>query len=159
MSLQKELGFPRPIIHRAHEALLSVVVTGNLLTREAQRALAPYGITEAQFNVLMILTYQSEDGGMSQTDLGRMLLVNRSNVTGLVDRMEKAGWVRRIPSPSDRRMNRVEITPEGTGLLERAHHAYYGRVETIMRDLPDTERRGLVELTEKVRRGIRNQEG
>lgn len=156
MSLQSELGFPRPIIHKAHETLLSIVVTGDLLTREAQRALAPFGITEAQFNVLMILTYQSEDGKMSQTLLGRMLLVNRSNVTGLVDRMEKAGWVRRVPTEDDRRMNQVVITQEGTDLLKRAHHAYYERVEAIMRDISSSEWKNLVELTEKVRQGVRN---
>lgn len=156
MSLQKELGFPHPITHRAHEALLCIAVTGDLLAREAQRALAPFGITEAQFNVLMILAYQSEDGEMSQTRLGRTLLVNRSNVTGLVDRMEKTGWVRRVPAADDRRMNQVVITTEGSGLLERAHRAYYERVEAIMRGLSTSEWRNLVELTEKVRQGVHN---
>ncbi len=150
MSLHQELGWPRPIINRAHEALMNIAVTGDLLEKEANRVLAPFGITEAQFNVLMLLVYQSE-GDMTQTRIGEMLLVNRSNVTGLIDRMEKAGWVRRTSIEVDRRVKFIEITPEGKALLGKAHQAYYARVEEIMSDLSGADWTCLSELTERIR--------
>jgi len=115
--------------------------------------LAPFGITEAQFNVLMLLVYQSE-GDMTQTRIGEMLLVNRSNVTGLIDRMEKAGWVRRTFTEGDRRVKYIEITPAGKDLLRQAHQAYYTRVEEVMSGLSEAEWTCLSELTERIRAKI-----
>lgn len=153
MSLQQELGFPNPITHRAHEALMNIAITGDMLSAEARRVLAPLGITEAQFNVLMLLVYQS-DGYLTQTKLGGMLLVNRSNVTGLIDRMERAGWVRRTGAPGDRRAKIIEITESGRNLLENAHRAYYARAEEIMGGLSETDGQCLNNLTEQIRRRI-----
>ena len=90
MSLQNELGFINPIETRAHEALMNVVLTSALLVKQGHRLMRPFGLTDAQFNVLMLLKYQSDNGELNQTDLGNMLVVNRSNVTGLVDRLEQA---------------------------------------------------------------------
>ena len=91
MSLQKELGLPNPLEAPGHEAVLNIVLTGELLAKEGDRLLRPFGLTDSQFNVLMLLKYQVKGGGINQTRLGQMLLVNRSNVTGLVD---TAGTVR-----------------------------------------------------------------
>ncbi|MBD3266643.1 hypothetical protein GF373_08235, partial [bacterium] len=84
MSLQNELGFVHPFENKAHETLLDVVYTGLVLQKEGYQILRPFGLTDSQFNVLMLLKYQTRDGAMNQTKLGDMLLVNRSNVTGLI---------------------------------------------------------------------------
>ena len=113
MSLSEELGFPRALANEDHEALLNILVTGEFLKKESSRLFEPLGITGAQFNVLILLLAQTEDGTMSQSDLGRLLTVNRSNVTGLVDRLEKLGLVARVSDNGDRRVNRVALTEEG----------------------------------------------
>jgi DNA-binding MarR family transcriptional regulator len=133
---------------------MNIVITGEILSKEAHQVLAPLGITEVQFNVLMLLAYQS-DGELTQTRLGDMLLVNRSNVTGLIDRTEKAGWVRRVSTGEDRRVYYIQITPEGKNLLTRAHRVYYARVEEIMADLSREDWECLSNLTERVRRRAR----
>ena len=69
-----------------------------------------------------------------------MLVVNRSNVTGLVDRMESAGLVRRMPDPVDRRVNYVEMTEAGSDAIDRSEPAYYHRLDEIMVDLDDDDR-------------------
>ena len=154
MSLKEELGLKRPFIHRGHEALLNILMTGEMLAKEGSRVLAPIGITEAQFNVLMLLAFQSDEGRMNQTELGNMLLVNRSNVTGLIDRMEKAGFVRRIPDPDDRRVNLVELTAGGRVVLERARKIYYNRIDEIMGTLPAGEQERLCRIMEAVRSAV-----
>jgi DNA-binding MarR family transcriptional regulator len=158
MSLQSELGYLKPFKHPVEETMLNIVHTGNLLVKEACRVLGPFGLTDAQFNVLMILRYNSSDGRINQTSLGRKMLVNRSNITGLVDRMEKAGLVRRISDPGDRRVNQVQMTEQGSRVLEQAHRAYFSRIEEIMAGLSDARQKSLSEMLVKVRAGLRGQE-
>ena len=151
MSLQQELGFKKPFQNQGHEALLNIVLTGSLLNKEGTKFFRPFGITEAQFNVLMILKYQSDQGRINQTSLGNMMLVNRSNVTGLVDRMEKAGLVRRVDDPQDRRVNLVEMTAQGAKVLETAGKAYYARIEQLMEGMSSQEYALLSKTLEKIR--------
>ena len=154
MGLHDELGFKKPFKHRGHEALLNIIVTGDILKKEGQKVLSPFGITEAQFNVLMLLNYQSEGGRLNQTELGNMLLVNRSNVTGLIDRIEKTGLVRRVSDDYDRRVNLVEITPEGNRILDSAQEAYFSRIDEIMSDLSAGEWQNLCSLMETIRKRV-----
>ncbi|RJP30169.1 MAG: MarR family transcriptional regulator [Candidatus Omnitrophota bacterium] len=151
MSLAKELGFRHPIGQTAQEAVLNIVLTGALLSKEGDRLFRPMGLTDAQFNVLMLLKYQSENGEMNQTALGSMLLVNRSNVTGLIDRMEQAGWVKRTAQTDDRRVNLVRITAAGLEILEQAENVYFQRLEEVMSDLNDKERYQLCNALERIR--------
>ena len=151
MSLQDELGYKKPFQNQGHEALLNIVLTGSLLNKEGTRFFRPFGITEAQFNVLMILKHHSEQGRINQTSLGNMMLVNRSNVTGLVDRMEKAGLVRRVADPQDRRVNLVEMTEHGANVFEPAGKAYFARIEQLMQGMTAEECALLSKTLEKIR--------
>jgi len=158
MSLQKELGFVNPMANRGHEALLNIVLTGTLLTKEADRLLRPLGLTDAQFNVLMLLKYQSRGGQMNQTHLGGMLLVNRSNVTGLIDRMEKAGWVERGADAGDRRVNMLRLTAAGRRIVERGEKAYFRWIERLSGASSEDEQSRLCRLLEQVRLRLRGEE-
>ena len=155
MALREELGFPNPVAHEAHETVLNVLVTAGLLAKEGERVVRPYGLTDAQLNVLMLLRYQSGDGELDQSTLGRMLVVNRSNVTGLVDRMEEAGWVRRTPDAQDRRVKQVGLTAEGKKILRSAEKVYLQRVEEVVGGLTGGEREALRSALEKLRRKLR----
>jgi len=155
MSLGDELGFRNPVQHPAHETLLGLVVTAGLLSKAGDRVLRPLGLTDSQFNVLALLRFQSDGGALDQSTLGRMLVVNRSNVTGLVDRMERAGWVERTADRDDRRVKRVRLTAEGRRLLDRADRLYTQRVHEVMGALPEREREQLARTLEKVRAALR----
>ena len=159
MSLKDEIGLSKPVKHKGHKTLLNIVVTSTLLVKEAQQILRPVGLTDAQFNVLMMLKAQSENGTLNQTELGTMLLVNRSNVTGLIDRMEKAGLVKRIPDNDDRRVNLIEITAAGEKILEKAQKLYFKRIEGITSILSSNEDTHLCRILERIRKQVRNQPG
>jgi MarR family 2-MHQ and catechol resistance regulon transcriptional repressor len=151
MGLSEELGFPRRLVNEDHEALLGILVTAEMLKKEANRLFAPLGITGAQFNVLMLLYAQTEDGTMSQSDLGRLLTVHRSNITGLVDRMEVQGLVRREDDPGDRRVYRVALTVEGRETARRGEELYLGRIHAVMGGLEPKEWRALSSALENIR--------
>ena len=154
MNIGEELGFPRGIGNEDHEALLNILVTGDRIKKESTKLFEPLGITVAQFNVLILLLAQSEDGIMSQSDLGRMLTVNRSNVTGLIDRLEKLGFVARILDDGDRRVNRVALTAEGRKIALEAQDLYMSRIHTVMKVLGPKEWLALSANLGKIRRQL-----
>ncbi|MHB9028550.1 MAG: MarR family winged helix-turn-helix transcriptional regulator [Candidatus Latescibacterota bacterium] len=154
MSLKDEMRFPKPVKHKGHETLLNIYVTATLLIKETQQLLRPFGLTDAQFDVLMMLGTQSDDETLNQTELSAMLLVNRSNITGLIDRMEQAGWVQRMPEAGDRRINRIGMTKSGKALLESVREVYITRVDEITSILSTGEENSLCETLEKIRKQL-----
>jgi len=116
------------------ELTKAVMATADAFMRESARLFRPYGLTGAQYNVLNILSDSVE--GMSQRQLGDLLVVDRSNVTGLLDRLEKAGWVRREDHPQDRRVYRVSLTPAGRALWEEVHPLYLDVARQLTEGLP-----------------------
>jgi DNA-binding MarR family transcriptional regulator len=106
-----------------------VMATADAFLRESARLFRPFGLTGAQYNVLNILSGTQE--GLSQRQLGDLLVVDRSNVTGLLDRLEKAGWVQRNDHPEDRRVYRVSLTPAGRKLWGEVHPLYLAVVNQL----------------------------
>src|SRR4030043_335836 len=110
MALEEELKLKKGFDILGHEALLNIYYTANLLKKRADVLFRVSGLTDVQYNVMALLTYQAgEGGGLSQAQLSDMMLVNRANITTLIDRMEKAGLVIRT-SASDRRTNIIKLT-------------------------------------------------
>ena len=135
-----------------HEGLLNIFSTGVLLRRRAREFFARHGITEVQFNVLALIYSESgEGGGLSQVELSRLLLVNRSNITSLIDRMEEGGLVRRVADAGDRRSKVVKLSAEGRGRLLAIEGHYAGEVKRIMEALTAEELRDLDTMLAKIR--------
>ena len=74
-------------------------------------------VTPAQAGILFLLT---EKGGRTMSELSQILSIDNSTITGLVDRLEKMGLVRRKASPSDRRASHVYVNPEGIDEMNKA---------------------------------------
>jgi len=69
-----------------------------------------YGITGSQSMVLRVLIH---NGPLSSADLSRRLYVTPSNITGVIDRLEKKDLVERIKKASDRRVSLITLTEAG----------------------------------------------
>jgi len=158
MSLKIELGFQKPIAMLAHEALLNTYYTASCLRKKAGHFLHQFGLTDVQFNLMMLLQHQSnpDDGGLSQAQLSSMMLVNRPNITALVDRMEKSCLVERTSMPMDRRYNIIKLTERGKKLLLKIEPLYAQEVDRIMDVLMESEQKRLISMLEKIRSNITN---
>ena len=155
MSLKVELGLSKPVAVLAHEALLNTYYTASRLRKTAGDFLRPFGLTDVQFNLMMLLRHQGGPGsGLNQAQLSQMMLVNRANITSLVDRMEKAGFVTRTAAPSDRRYNIIKLTGRGKELLARIEPLYADEVRRIMAALVEAEQKELIVMLEKIRGSI-----
>jgi DNA-binding MarR family transcriptional regulator len=155
MPLEVELNLRKPVTLLAHEALLSTYFTASCLRKKAGHFLQPFGLTDVQFNLMMLLKHQSgSSDGLTQAQLSNMMLVNRANITSLVDRMEKAELVTRTTPPSDRRYNIIILTAHGKRLLSRIEPLYVEEVQRIMNVLVDTEQERLIGMLEKIRANV-----
>jgi DNA-binding MarR family transcriptional regulator len=78
--------------------------------------------------------------------LGRQLGLDKSSISGLVDRAERRGLVTRTVSPTDRRAFQVSMTDAGRALLHQVTTRFAERIETLTADLPTTDRTELSRL-------------
>jgi NAD(P)H-dependent FMN reductase/DNA-binding MarR family transcriptional regulator len=79
----------------------------------------------------------------TMAELGRLMELDKSSMTGLVDRTEARGVVRRLPDVEDGRVVRVELTPEGRRLVEASALAVASRIDALASDLDAGQRDAL----------------
>jgi DNA-binding MarR family transcriptional regulator len=155
MSLKNELNLNAPFTLKSHESLLNVYFTATCIKKQGTEFLAQFNITAVQLNLMMMLGHQAdESGGLSQARLSEMMLVNRANVTSLIDRMEKADFVVRTPADGDRRYNIIKLTKKGKAMLKKVEPLYAKEVTRIMSPLSGAEQKKLVGMLERVRENM-----
>ena len=93
-------------------------------------------LTEAQARMLCVLT----NGSVGMAELSGQLCLERSSLTGLVDRAEQRGLVVRGADPHDRRAVKVSLTPAGSTAVHRFHRELTERLEKLTAELPVAER-------------------
>ena len=118
----------------SYDALLQLLRTADTIWNSSRSFFAPWDLSPSQFNVLNLLhTYRT---GLSQSELSRQLIMHRSNVTGLVDRLVRRGLVERLDVAGDRRAYRVVLTRAGATLLKDLIPRYYEAAQQVCGDLP-----------------------
>jgi DNA-binding MarR family transcriptional regulator len=105
-----------------------------------------YGITPQQGQLLCVL--MAKPYGMGE--LGATLRLAKSSLTGLVDRSERNGLVRREPDPQDMRAVRVALTTDGARLAEEFYVETCRRVAELPGDLSTEERGALASLLGRI---------
>jgi DNA-binding MarR family transcriptional regulator len=80
---------------------------------ELDKALKKYGVTISQWTILNLL-WQKE--GLSQVELQQILGLEGATITGLLQRMESGGFVRRSPDLDGRRIQRIYLTEMGRSM-------------------------------------------
>ncbi|MBD1808437.1 MarR family transcriptional regulator [Microcoleus sp. FACHB-SPT15] len=113
---------------------------------------ARYGLSMGKFTLLMQLL-QAPEQGLTPSDFAERAGVTRATITGLLDGLEREGWLRRQPYPSDRRMLSVQLTDKGQQLLSQMLPDHFCRTTGLMANLTTTEKKTLIKLLAKVRTG------
>jgi MarR family 2-MHQ and catechol resistance regulon transcriptional repressor len=112
-----------------YQALIQLLRTTEGLWNASRIFFEQWDLSPSQFNVLNLLRNRPE--GLSQVELSRELIMHRSNVTGLVDRLEARELLVRKASATDRRVYCVLLTPKGRDLLKRVLPEYYRAAEEV----------------------------
>jgi DNA-binding MarR family transcriptional regulator len=84
-----------------------------------QKAFSETGVEVTPIQVMLLFFLQKNDGS-SLTQISQGLMLENPTVTGLIDRLEKSGYVKRSDHPNDRRVYMVHITEKGNKVANKA---------------------------------------
>ena len=149
--LQIEIKQNKPFASLAHEAVLGLLRTAAILDHATDEELRPFGLTGTQFNVLRILRGAGEQG-LCGREIGERMITKVPDVPRLMDRLEKAEFIRRERNPDDRRHVTARITAKGLDLLDRIGNGS-GAIEKRFRHLTDEQLTSLISALDVIRGG------
>ncbi len=135
---------PLEVIGRITEAML--VIDRERLTP----VVTAFGLQAGEFDVLAALRRSGGACTLTPTELFRTTLTSSGGMTARIDRLEKAGLVRRVASKEDRRSTLIALTPKGRELIEKALRAHVANEADVMSCLTVTEQQMLNRLLAKL---------
>lgn len=146
----------------AAEAFLHLLRTGDEVFSVTDRSMVEHHISQGRFGVLMLLwrstarcAVDSLGAGLpmdprTPAELADAAGVTRATMTGLLDTLERDGFVKRAPDPDDRRMISVRLTAVGERFLRDFLPGHFQTITALMSPLSESERKTLVGLLGKI---------
>jgi DNA-binding MarR family transcriptional regulator len=154
--LQHELKKKRPFESPAQEAALNVLRTNDQIQIRFSRLVRDHGITPAQYNILRIL--RGEGKPLPILEIAGRTVTVVPGITGLIDRLEQAGFAQRERCDKDRRVIYVALTEKGALNLALLDEPVLALHEKLMKHLSQAELKELSRLLEKVRHSLNEAE-
>ena len=153
--LQQELKKKRPFDLPEQEAALNLMRTCDQLQIRFTRLFREYGVTPSQYNILRIL--RGEGKPLPILEVAERTVTVVPGITGLIDRLEKAGLVNRLRCQKDRRIIYVALTDKGTKILADLDQPVSALHRKLLGHLSQAELRELNRLLEKVREPLNDE--
>lgn len=147
--MRKKIELDRRL-KRALDLYVKLLRSSAALNSQLRSGLESEGLTESQMGVLDALYH---GGTMTQRELAAKILRSAANMTGVIDQMEKRSLVVRERG-TDRRCNRVALTPAGRELFERIFPPHASRLAEAVSVLSAAEQQELARLCRKLGLGI-----
>lgn len=122
------------------------------------KALGPVGVTRSQWWVLLHLSL-CEGGTMMQTNLAHTLEIGKVTLGSLVDKLERHGYVRRIPDAHDRRAKHIEMTDAGGRLLDSIKQRAAELNVEMMAGITDQEMADFEQILDKMKKRLQKMDG
>ncbi|MEV4541672.1 MarR family winged helix-turn-helix transcriptional regulator [Micromonospora echinaurantiaca] len=117
-----------------------------LVGDEQERTYARWSISRGEFDVLATLRRSGEPYTLAPKQLAASMMLTSGGMTGRLDRLERAGLVRRSPDPADRRGLQITLTPTGRQLVEEAAEAGLAVQRRLLDALPTEDQDRLADL-------------
>lgn len=128
--------------HPAQEKLrlwLRLYSTVAVVEREMRERLRDkYGMSLAKFDYLSQL-YRKPDSAITMSQLGRRLMVSGGNITGMTDRLESDGLVKRETDRADRRVQKIMLTQRGRALFADMAEQHASWINELFADMPNED--------------------
>jgi|GEM_PF-6113189 len=150
-NIQSQLNIPDGIIETIQEeALLSLLKTTEMVLQHARRTLFTDQLSQAQFNILMILSHEPVKG-ISQKEISKRLITTKGNTSQHIARLEDVGFLKRKYSNKDRRYNTITISAKGKRVLDAVEPHYREQISEIFHPLNKMEIVAFINSTNKLR--------
>lgn len=126
-----------------HDLLIALLLVQNAMSRCSELLFQRHDLTDAQFNILNLLALAGEP--MDQLALTDKLLVGKSSVSIVLNRMAKAGLIERQQHPRDRRKMVLSLSLKGRAIWQTANPDYERKVQEIFGALPKGNRERFID--------------
>jgi DNA-binding MarR family transcriptional regulator len=133
--IEESLGF---LLSKCHQKAFQIF----------REKLLPSNLTPPQFAMLAFLWKKD---GLSQIQLGMAMGMDRTTISGIIDRLESQGLVSRMPHPEDRRVFMIHLTEAGRVLEHSISHLSIEANAELASNLTKEEQQTLLVLLKKVK--------
>jgi MarR family 2-MHQ and catechol resistance regulon transcriptional repressor len=121
-----------------YELLLAILLVQNSLERRSEAFFQPFGLTASKFNILNLLSMKN--GQMDQSELVDQLLVGKSSISIVLNRMVRDNLIKRETHPKDRRQVVLVITNKGNEIWSKVAPDYEANVREVFGKVPPSHR-------------------
>jgi DNA-binding MarR family transcriptional regulator len=132
-----------------HEALLAVMLANAAIDARLDAAFEGTGITQQQYNVLRILN-GVYPGAHSRGEIAHRMVRRAPDLTRMLDRLVRMGYVERMRGEQDHRQSLARITPQGRDLLDSLHPRVQDTTQLLVERMTAEEARLLSSLAERI---------
>lgn len=122
------------------ESLYSMALIYNICNSRLSSFLKPYNLNPGKLNILVAIRFHGGKEGVSQVELSKHLIVSPSNMTKMIDKLQKEGMVKRESLPGDRRVNIIKVTAKAEKFLDELWVEYKKVMESFMEDFSDKDK-------------------
>ena len=130
--------------------LVSLIINTSRLIREQTKKRGK--IDSFSFLELKVLYYVVTEENPTMADIADCLCVAPPSVTPLINRLVKDGALKRVADKEDRRIIHLTITKSGRKTLDKGIKEIFGRMQKVLMNLNNKERRDLTKILEKLSR-------
>jgi DNA-binding MarR family transcriptional regulator len=120
------------------EILINIRKILRSLSQESRKIQKQYGISIPQFLLLSFLVSR-DDYKATHAEISKTLNLNKSTITGIIDRLEKKGYIARLPKMSDKRVTFITLTSSGFQIIENSPQLLHDRLMNKLIQLPEEE--------------------
>ncbi|MCB6184069.1 MarR family transcriptional regulator [Leeia sp. TBRC 13508] len=115
-----------------------------------QPLFASFGLHPGEFDVLATLRRAGSPYQLTPTQLFGAAMISSGGMTNRIDRLEKAGWVMRLPHPTDRRGTLVQLTDTGLTLINQILPVHLATEQSLIAGLSKDKQMALNELLQQL---------
>ncbi len=138
---------------------------GFLLTRTTwamnnfvNRLLKESGLNDISVAYFAALQALWDEDGLSISDLGQRVHLEKSTMTSLIDRMEKAGLLKRVNHPTDRRAYQIYLTPRGKSIQAKIDRVAHQAYQALTRGISEKELKVSIEVCRQILQNAEREE-
>jgi DNA-binding MarR family transcriptional regulator len=152
-AVEEEIHQGKPFAAIEEELLVSLLRTTDVLQERFGQILRPFNISMTQYNVLRILR-GAEPTGRTCGEIGERMIAREPDVTRLLERMEKAGLIRRTRDSQDRRVVVTRISASGLKLLDEMEPRLR-ELDGLLKPMGERKIETMLKLLDEVRERVR----
>ncbi|ACZ74978.1 MULTISPECIES: MarR family winged helix-turn-helix transcriptional regulator [Dickeya] len=127
-----------------------------LIDRALDKVFGKYKLSAREFDILATLRRRGAPYAISPSQIVSALMINNSTLTSRLDRLEQAGWLRRMPIEGDRRSVNIQLTDEGLALINRVVEEHVENERDILSPFSEEEKNQLRTLLGRVEKHLVN---